>query len=86
MKNVKKTLQKMSYNDVYLGEKSLEEELMKEVKRLTYDICRTIIDHFIPEKLKKQKVSYKKTSNYQNPGNKDGKSFDRKESRNRRTF
>ena len=68
----------MSYNDVYLGEKILEEELMKEVKRLTYDICRTMIDAFIPVKLKNKKVSDQKTSNYQNPGNKDGKSFDRK--------
>jgi len=54
----------MSYNDVYLGEKSLEEELMKEVKRLTYDICRTMVDPFIPAKLKNQKVSNQKTHRF----------------------
>ena len=76
----------MSYNDVYLGEKSLEEEVMKEVKRLAYDICRTMIDPFIPVKLKNQKVSDQKTSDYHNPDNKDGKPFGRKEYRFRRTF
>ena len=32
----------MSYNDVYLGEKSLKEELIRESKRLSYEIFRSM--------------------------------------------
>ena len=40
----------------------------------------------LKRKLKNQKVSDQKTSDYQNPDNKDGKFFGRKEYRFRRTF
>ncbi len=40
----------MIYNDVSFGEKSLEGELIKEVKKLAYDICKTMIDPLIGKK------------------------------------
>ena len=33
----------MSYNDVYLGEKSMEEEVIKEAKKLIYKLCKSLV-------------------------------------------
>ena len=35
------------FNDVYLGEKNLEEEIIREVKKITYNICKSMIDPLI---------------------------------------
>ena len=34
----------MSYNDVYLGEKSMEEEVIKEAKKLIYNLCKSLCE------------------------------------------
>lgn len=41
------------YNDAYLGEKSLDKEMIKEIKKLTYNICRSMIDPLIGKQVKK---------------------------------
>ena len=42
------------YNDVYLGEKNLDEEIIKEIKKLTYNICKNMIDPLIRKKVNKK--------------------------------
>ena len=43
------------FNDVYLGEKNLEEEIMREVKKLAYNICMTMVDPLIGKAKKASK-------------------------------
>ena len=52
----------MSFNDVYLGERELGNEIIKEVKKLTYDICRTMIDPLIGSKRKNTRIFYEKNT------------------------